>query len=169
MAPARDVTLQLARSSDTAAVAQVLSAAADRLTIQYGTGHWSRHTTDRGVRWLMRQGRVYVVKDQRRVIATLTMTPRKPWAIDTAHFAPVTKSVYVLSMAVLPDCQGAGIGRACVEQAVVLCRQWPADSLRLDAYDAPAGAGPFYRKCDFREIGRVTYRTVPLIYFERLV
>jgi len=163
------VPLQLARSSEANAVARVLSDAADRLTIQYGTGHWSKHTTDRGVKWLMRQGKVYVVKDERRVIATLTLTPRKPWAIDTAHFAPVTKAIYVLSMAVAPECQGMGIGSACVEQAMALCRQWPADAVRLDAYDAPAGAGPFYRKCDFREVDRVTYRTVPLIYFERLV
>jgi hypothetical protein len=41
-----------------------------------------------------------------------------------------------------------------------------ADTLRLDAYDSPAGAGPFYEKCAFREVGRVRYREVPLVYYQ---
>ena len=36
----------------------------------------------------------------------------------------------------------------------------------LDAYDSAAGAGSFDAKCGDREVGRVTYRTVPLRYFE---
>lgn len=163
------LALQVARSRDAGAVAELLSEAADTLTVQYGTGHWSRHSTDRGVKWLMRMGKVYVVYDGARTIATFTLTSRKPWAIDTEYFTAVPKAMYMLSMAVAPDRQGRGIGRACVEEAVTLCRNWPANALRLDAYDAKAGAGSFYEKCGFREVGRVTYRTVPLTYFERLV
>ena len=44
-----------------------------------------------------------------------------------------------------------------------------ADAIRLDAYDAEAGAGEFYVKCGFREVGRVAYRGVPLTYYERLI
>jgi hypothetical protein len=40
------------------------------------------------------------------------------------------------------------------------------DAVRLDAYDAVAGAGPFYEKCGFREVGRATYRITPLVYYE---
>jgi len=163
------VTLELARARDAGAVAELLSAAADTLTMQYGTGHWSKHSSDRGVKWLMRIGKVYVVRERNRIIATLTLTPRKPWAIDIDYFTTVAKPVYVLSMAVSPDRQGHGIGRECVEQAMELCRKWPADALRLDAYDAIAGAGGFYEKCGFRSVGRIVYRSVPLIYFERLV
>jgi hypothetical protein len=46
--------------------------------------------------------------------------------------------------------------------------RWPSDAIRLGAYDADAGAGAFYEKCGFQEVGRATYRTVPLIYFEML-
>ena len=45
---------------------------------------------------------------------------------------------------------------------------WPADAVRLDAYDSPAGAGPFHAKCGFSERGRVVYRNVPLTYHEWL-
>jgi hypothetical protein len=48
-------------------------------------------------------------------------------------------------------------------------RAWPGDAIRLDAYDAEAGAGKFYAKCGFRERGRVVYRKTPLIYFELIL
>jgi hypothetical protein len=50
-----------------------------------------------------------------------------------------------------------------------LAHRWPADAVLLDAFDhAAAGVGEFYRKCGYREVGRVSYRHVPLIYFEML-
>jgi hypothetical protein len=45
-------------------------------------------------------------------------------------------------------------------------RDWPADAIRLDAFNADAGAGGFYRKCGFREVASVVYRNDPLLYFE---
>jgi GNAT superfamily N-acetyltransferase len=166
---AATIALEPARAKEATAVAELLNAAADMLTVQYGIGFWSRHSTDRGVKWLMRIGQVYVVREQGSVIATLTLTPRKPWAIDIDYFTQVAKAMYVLSMAVAPDRQSRGIGRACVDAAVALCREASANALRLDAFDANAGAGAFYQKCGFRDVGRVRYRNVPLIYFERMV
>ena len=72
-------------------------------------------------------------------------------------------------MAVRPDLQHRGVGRRCVDEAVRIVRAWPADALLLDAYDAEAGAGGFYAKCGFREVGRTSYKSVPLIYYELLV
>ena len=46
---------------------------------------------------------------------------------------------------------------------------WPADSIRLDAYDADAGAGRFYARCGFLERGRVVYKGDPLVYYELLL
>jgi ribosomal protein S18 acetylase RimI-like enzyme len=69
-------------------------------------------------------------------------------------------------MAVHPEMQHRGIGRRCIEHAIERARLWPADSIRLDAYDAKAGAGGFYEKCGFREVGRVVYRLTPLVYYE---
>jgi len=48
-------------------------------------------------------------------------------------------------------------------------REWPGDAIRLDAYDADAGAGGFYSNCGFREVGRVNYRGTPLVYYELLL
>jgi hypothetical protein len=42
------------------------------------------------------------------------------------------------------------------------------DSIRLDAYAGVAGAGGFYEKCGFTEMGHIVYKKVPHIYFEWL-
>jgi GNAT superfamily N-acetyltransferase len=72
-------------------------------------------------------------------------------------------------MVVAPALQRQGIGRSCLEEVRRICRRWPADAVRLDAYDAPAGAGKFYEKCGFRDIGRASYRGCPLAYFEAVL
>jgi GNAT superfamily N-acetyltransferase len=72
-------------------------------------------------------------------------------------------------MAVAPSHQLIGIGRRMLDSALEITRAWPAQSIRLDTYDADAGAGPFYEKCGFTEVGRVVYRGTPLLYYERLI
>jgi GNAT superfamily N-acetyltransferase len=72
-------------------------------------------------------------------------------------------------MAVHPNWQQKGIGSLCIKEAKKKAKDWPSDAIFLDAYDARAGAGEFYRKCGFREVGRVSYRNTPLVYFELLL
>lgn len=117
----------------------------------------------------MRRGRVYVAKHRNVVVATLTLSTRKPWAIDRSCLTPCERPLFLTEMAVKPSLQRRDVGRSCVAEAVRIATDWPGNSICLDAYDAPAGAGEFYRKCGFREIGRMTYRNVPLIYFEMLL
>jgi hypothetical protein len=56
-----------------------------------------------------------------------------------------------------------------MKEAAVQACAWPADAIRLDAFDATAGAGPFYAKCGYREIAHVIYKKDPLIYFELIL
>jgi GNAT superfamily N-acetyltransferase len=71
-------------------------------------------------------------------------------------------------MAVEPLLQGRGIGRQLLAEADRVSRFLATEAIRLDAYDAPAGAGGFYARCGYREVGRAVYRRVPLVYYERL-
>jgi GNAT superfamily N-acetyltransferase len=161
--------LTIATVNDADAVAALRNAVADELTREHGIGHWSSQSTERGIRADMKRSSVYLLRDKGRAIATLQLATKKPWAIDRRCLTPVKRPLYLLGMAVEPSRQGAGVGRRCITEAVKICRAWPADSLCLDAYDADAGAGGFYRKCGFTEVGRATYRNNPLIYFEMLV
>jgi GNAT superfamily N-acetyltransferase len=143
--------------------------AAEELTERFGGGHWSGHATEKGVAWDLRQGTVLVARRGKSIVATLKIATRKPWAIDTAWFTPCKRPWYLTNMAVDPSQQRKGIGKRCVLDAVRRVREWGGDAVRLDAYDAVAGAGSFYEKCGFREVGRVTYRANPLIYYEVLL
>ena len=102
-------------------------------------------------------------------MATLGLATKKPWPIDTSYFTPFSRPLYLLGMAVSPAKQRQGLGRRCFEEAKNMTRVWPAEVIRLDAYDAVAGAGGFYAQCGCTEVGRVTYRNTPLIYYEYLV
>jgi GNAT superfamily N-acetyltransferase len=117
----------------------------------------------------MRISKVFAARANGELVATLRLTTRKPWAIDTNYFAASRLPLYLFAMAVTPARQRQGIGRWCLEQAIKLARDWPADAIRLDAYDARAGAGPFYARCGWTEVGRTSYRNTPLIYYERLL
>jgi ribosomal protein S18 acetylase RimI-like enzyme len=164
------IVLEVASPGDAAAIAALRNAAADALTRAFGKGHWSNQTSERGVSSAMHaHSKVYVARRRGRIVATLTLQTKKPWAIDTAYFTPCKRPLYMINMAVDPAHQRSGIGRACLEDTLRAVAQWPGDAVRLDAYDATAGAGGFYARCGYREVGRVVYRTVPLVYYEFLL
>jgi GNAT superfamily N-acetyltransferase len=158
--------LQVAAANDVQDLVSLRSAVNQHFASQYGPGYWIAGLTEKGVLFAMTRGTVFIARDRRKTIATLTLSTRKPWAIDTKYFSASKRPLYLTSMEVSPGRQRQGIGRLCLEEACRIAREWPADAIRLDAYDIAAGAGDFYRKCGFREVGRVTYRRAPLIYFE---
>jgi GNAT superfamily N-acetyltransferase len=154
---------------DAVPLAALHTAVADRLTVKHGRGPWSSKTTEKGVLYAMRHSRVFVARNGDEIVGTLHLATKKPWAIDTTYFTKCDKALYLLSMAVTPSRQGQGIGGWCLEQAARAARAWPAEAIRLDAYDAKAGAGGFYARCGYTEVGRVKYRGTPLIYYELLL
>jgi GNAT superfamily N-acetyltransferase len=152
--------------ADAAAIAAVRVAAADRLTRDFGDGHWSAHTNEASVLRDIKASRVLAIGIRDRIVGTLTLQTKKPWAIDVLYFTPCRKALYLINMAVAPDHQRLGVGRALLDEASRVARSFPADAIRLDAYQSAAGAGPVYRKCGYTHVGGATYRGVPLLYFE---
>ena len=163
------LVFELACEDDAPALAALHSAVAGHLTREFGSGHWSSSASEAGVVRGIRTSRVLIARDHVGIAGTLRLATKKPWAIALEHFKPVKKPVYLLDMAVRPSSQRTGIGSRLIEQACLIAKELPADAIRLDAYDAPAGAGAFYAKCGFNEVGRAEYRKVPLIYYERLL
>ena len=159
----------IAAEAEAAQIARLRVAVAEHLTAKHGRGHWSGCPTERGVLYGIRTSKVVLARRGAALAGTLRLATKKPWAIDVAYFTAVPRAVYLHDMAVAPALQGRGVGRALLTHAEALARAWPAAAIRLDAYDAEAGAGGFYANCGYREVGRVVYRGVPLIYFERLL
>jgi GNAT superfamily N-acetyltransferase len=135
------------------------------MTDEFGRGHWSSSVTEAGVSRAIATSRVLIARDGSGVIGLLRLTTKKPWAIDTEYFEPVRRALYLVDMTVDPSRQRQGLGKLLLEHAKQVARDLPADAIRLDAYDGH-GTDLFYTKCGFKEVGRVVYRGVPLIYFE---
>jgi GNAT superfamily N-acetyltransferase len=163
------LAIDLAALEDAAAIAALQTRVADTLTAVHGLGHWSSAVTNQSVARAILSSKVLVGREHGEVVSTLRLVIKKPWAIDPAYFTQVRRPLYLLSMAVDPGRQRSGLGTLMLDAAARAARQWPADAIRLDAYDHPAGAGQFYGKCGYREVGGATYRGVPLLYYELLL
>jgi len=164
------LTVAIATDRDAGELALLRTAVAEHLTRLHGIGHWSAPVTERGELRSIKTSRILIARDdETRIIGTLRLATKKPWAIDKAYFSTVPCPLYLTDMAVAPLLQHQGVGRRLIEAAKKVAAEWPADAVRLDAYNNAAGAGPFYAKCGFHEVGRVEYRGVPLIYFELLI
>jgi GNAT superfamily N-acetyltransferase len=167
--PAAPLSFDLATDADAPALAALHTAVAGHLTREFGQGQWSSSASEASVLRGITTSRVIVARDASGIAGAVRLATKKPWSIDPKLFQKVKKPLYVVDMAVSPARQRHGVGRLLIEQARLIGKVWPADALRLDAYDATAGAGEFYRKCGFTEVGRAEYRRVPLIYFELLL
>ncbi len=161
--------LKPATADDAARLAALHTTVAEHLTSVHGRGPWSSKTSENGVLYALRTSQVFVARIGAELVGTLRLTTKKPWAIDTRYFSACGQPLYLLAMAVTPARQRQGIGRRCLKEATKIAKKWPADAIRLDAYDAQAGAGDFYVRCGWTEVGRTAYRGTPLIYYEFLL
>ena len=160
----RDATL-----ADAPAIAGLHNAAAGALSARFGDGPWSGLMTERAAALGLKHARVRLGRIGKRIVTTLRLAQKKPWAIDISYFTPVKRPLYLTGMTVLVAHQRRGLGRSALEDALAIARRWPANSIRLDSYDAVAGASGFYSKCGFAERGRVNYKGTPLVYHEILL
>ena len=163
------IQLQLANDNDAPALATLREAVNFRLAREFGYGYWCADLSEHGALSAVRRAQVYVARRPGGVLATLTLSMRKPWAINLSLFQPRQRPFYLTDMSVHPDFQRQGLGREVIAEARRIALAEGGDAIRLDAYDIPAGAGPFYAKCGFAEVGRAVYRAAPLLYYEMLL
>ena len=164
-----NLVFTVATTADAAELAALHAAVAEDLTRRFGHGFWSSPPSERALLANMRKPRfsqTLIARSRHSIFGTLRLATKKPWAIDTSYFTAAQRPLYLTGMAVHPTLQRKGIGRLLLKEAETIASAWPADAIRLDAFDAAAGAGPFYAKCGFREVAHVTYKKDPLVYFE---
>jgi len=161
-----NLSFALATPAEALELAALHTAASADLSRRYGQGSWSHVASEKGVLLSLRYAQVLIARKGKTIVGTLRLANKKPWAIDVTYFTPVKKAIYLTGMAVDPRLQRQGIGRQLLQQAVARARAWPSDAIRLDAFNADAGAGGFYASCGFREVARIVYKNDPLIYFE---
>ena len=154
--------------NDAGAIVALRTAVALGMTQDFGAGPWSASPDLSEVELQLRVSHVLVARRGAGIIGTVRLATVIQAAIDSSSFTPVALALYVLGLAVAPDCRVMGVGRHLLEAAKGIVRSRPQTALWLDAYEHAAGAGPFYIKCGFRERGRTTHDGMPLIYYEWL-
>ena len=164
-----EISIGVATTQDASQVAALRDAVARDMNRQHGEGGWSAIPGTATVLRQLRASRVLIARLASDIVGTVRLTPAKSIVFDSSAFTPVSTALYVLGLAVAPAARHLGVGRRLMDAAKAAAPAWPADALWLDAYDSAVGAGPFYRRCGFREVRRDTFNGVPLIYFEWLV
>ena len=133
---------------------------------RFGDDRYATTLNKKAVACSLTASRTVVATRRGRIVATVKMETKKPWAIDLSYFTPACKAVYLHNVNVHPKLQRSGVGYQLMQRVKQVAKEWPVDAIRLDAYDGPSGAGPFYGKCGFTKLGHAVYRRVPLIYYE---
>jgi GNAT superfamily N-acetyltransferase len=80
----------------------------------FGDGYWCSRPTEKGAQFGMRQGQVYLARHQSLMVVSLTLSKRKPWAIDKKYFSPSKNPLCLTAMAVDPRHQRKGLGTQCI-------------------------------------------------------
>ena len=164
-----ELNFAIATEGDAAAIAQLATATNRHLLDTFSRDSSKSLATEKAVLLGIKTPHVLLARHGNQIVAVLSLKKKKPWAIDPAYFTAVRTALYITNMAVAPEFQRQGVGRSLLNYARTIAQSWPADAIRLDAYDSEIGAGGFYARCGYREVGRVTYRKTPLIYFELVV
>jgi len=162
------ISIAAATLGDARALAALRTGVAQEMTREFGAGHWSARPGKAQVVRQLRASQVLVARQGADIIGTVRLVQPVLGAIDSSAFTQVEKPLYVLGLAVAPQCRGQGVGRQLMAAAQDAALTSGAQALWLDAYEHAAGAGPFYMKCGFRRVGGTKHRGVPLIYFEWL-
>ncbi len=162
------VSISLATSGDAGALAVLRASVARDMTQRFGEGGWSAIPSQADVAQQLNASLVLIARHDGEIVGTVRLARALPWAIDSSAFTQAAKAFYVLGLAVAPAARGQGVGRSLMEAAKETARAESAEALWLDAYEHNAGAGPFYLKCGFRQVGRTKYRETPLSYYEWL-
>ena len=163
------LAFRVARREDAAAVHAIRVAAADELTHRHGDGRWARVTPERILRKHIASKNVHVAECG-EALATYALKRRRIGFYDPAWFAhPGDDAIYLTDMAVRPDIQRRGVGRAVMAAIDEFARSLGCGAVRFDAYDAAAGAGRFYEKCGYTCVHRGSVNGVGLEYFEKVL
>jgi GNAT superfamily N-acetyltransferase len=163
----RGLTFSAATPADAEELAALRNAIAADFLQRFGLKTFN--TTSRGILCDLRWGQLLIARHKNQIVSSLLLVKKKPWAIDITYFTPVEHPLYVRAMNTHPSLQRRGAGSRLLKYALAFAKHSGSDALRLDAFDAPHGAGGFYLKCGFAHRGHATYRNAPILYFEYLL
>jgi GNAT superfamily N-acetyltransferase len=165
----KGLVLSSASDSDAEEIAELRNKVAADVAEKSGSGEPGHRTTAKGVLYHLRQGQILIARYKGRIVGSLLLVKKKPWAIDVSYFTAVRSQLYLVSMNVDPALQRKGIGSQLIEYAKATAKAGGYKAIRLDAFEVSPWAVAFYPSCGFSERGRTIYRVARLVYFEHLL
>ena len=149
-------------------VREIRLRAAEHLTGRYGVGHWSGVSTLRTLKKHALESSIFAVESAGTMVGTFTLSEKKIGFYRKSWFAnPEDAAIYLTDMAIDPAEQRKGTGRWCMVQIESIAQSRGILEVRFDAYDAPAGAGAFYRKCGYTRVHWGSIGSTALEYYEK--
>src|SRR5215469_5559479 len=123
------ITLQPATAGDAADLTRMRVAVNEKLRADFGDGYWAGKPTERAALYDIRNCQVFVARHRGRIVASLALQWKKPWAIDRSFLTPGRKSLYLTRMAVAVEHQRTGVGRQALDEALRIAREQGAASI----------------------------------------
>jgi GNAT superfamily N-acetyltransferase len=136
-------TFALAMPEDIEPIVGLRNAAGEKLTREFGHGHWSHPVTRDKLAANMEKSRVYVLRERGRIVGTLRLQLKKPSEYDRPWFTNVRRPLFLYDMAVDPARQRRGLGRA---STPTITPPAPARSTRSAASARPRAASSSARR-----------------------
>ena len=162
------LSLRRVGPEDVRAVREIRLRAAEDLTARYGVGHWSGVSTLRTLKKRALEQPIFAIENDGAMVGTFTLSEKKIGFYRKSWFAqPEDPAIYLTDMAIDPAEQRKGSGRWCMKRIESIARSSGLRAVRFDAYDAPAGAGAFYRKCGYTRVHRGSIGATALEYYEK--
>ncbi len=163
-------SFRLARAGDARAVLALQQAVAVKLKADFGEGHWTSSRTLKTIKKHIEQDHIHLTEIDSETCGTFRLDQTKIGFYQKAWFAnPDDPALYLTDMAIDPTHQRQGLGRATMHEIERIARDKDCKAVRFDAYDAAAGAAPFYEKCGYAEVHRGPVGATKLIYFEKVL
>ncbi len=163
-------SFRLAQLADAKDVRALQAAAAEKLTDEFGPGFWSSVRTLQTLRKHIEKERIHLARENGQTCGSFTLNQTKIGFYRKAWFQkPDDPALYLTDMAIHPDHQRRGLGRAVMAEIERLARKAGCKAVRFDAYDGDVGAGPFYEKCGYSEVHRGPVGATKLVYFEKVL
>ena len=89
------LSFRFATQSDIPALLKLRLAVDADQAERFGKNRWSTTINEKSVARGLKSSRVLLARRHGRIIGTLRMETKKPWAIDLRYFTPVAKAVYL--------------------------------------------------------------------------
>lgn len=170
-----NLTMQKVTPEQVDALHAILERCGLDMQAKFGLNHWIPAYPLHLMQKDAREKSIYAVREGERIIATFTVGLQAPsYYAASVWQNPGAKALYVNRLAVLPDCQGNGIGTWCMRAIEQLALAEGCCAVRLDAYDEHMKLHEFYRRLGYQERGEARvmtklYGETGAIYFEKVV